>query len=62
MICTYREALKVSCFCYTPILNGFFLSKTLLAIIMQIFDNLDNIVPESQKHNLKPSVYGRVQL
>ena len=34
---------------------AFFLSNTLLATIMQIFYNLDNIVPKSQKQNLEPS-------
>lgn len=57
MICTCRE-LRVSSFYHTPILNGLFLLKTLLAIIMQMIDNLDNIVPESQ--NLKPPVCGGI--
>lgn len=58
MICACREELRVSSFYHTLILNGLFLSKTLLAIIMQMIDNLDNIVPESQ--NLKPPICGRI--
>lgn len=52
-----QRRLWVSNFYHTPILNDFFLSKTLLAKIMQTTDNLDIIVPESQKQNLKPGFY-----